>query len=185
MISVVYIPRTGSKFISNQIAEEAGYEWLGEVMNPRTFPDASVRKYMRKKLIECPDVVIKLGVWQSDHEGLRSILSLSEKVYFCVRADFDQQVQSFYAATAPNVDNYHADIEHADIVMNPEKYNVNAVWLEQQYRDSVKLLEGIDYQTIWYESFATPEGKYPRNFVWSEEPAKLSFDVKEFLQENQ
>ena len=185
MISVVYIPRTGSKFFSQQIAEEAGYEWLGEVLNPRTFPHANIRRDMRKRLIECPDVVIKLGVWQTELEGLRAMLSLSEKVYFCVRADFDQQVKSFYAATDPIVDNYHAQIEHADIPYNSVRYIQTAEWLEHQYRESVKLLDGIDHALIWYESFATPEGKYARNFVWSEEPPKLSFNVKEFLQENQ
>lgn len=185
MISVVYIPRTGSKFFSQQIAKEAGYEWLGEILNPRTFPHANIRRDMRKRLIECPDAVIKLGAWQEDHDGLRAILSLSEKVYFCARADFDQQTKSFYAATDPAVDNYHAQIEHADLNLDSQRYRQSAGWLEYQYRESVKLLNGIDHELIWYESFATPEGKYSRNFVWSEEPAKLSFDVKEFLQENQ
>ena len=185
MISVVYIPRTGSRFISKQIAEEAGYEWWGEVLNPRSFPEARIRKDIRKKLMTQPDKVIKLGAWQSDTDGLRAILSLSEKVYFCASADFDQQVKSFYAATAPNVNNYHADIEQADISYDSVRYKESAEWLEQQYRESVKLLDGTDSEIIWYESFATPEGKYPRNFVWNEEPPKLSFNVKKFLQGNQ
>ena len=182
MISVVYIPRTGSRFFSKQIADQKGYSWWGEVLNPRTIPRAGERRDIREQLTESPDAVIKLGVWQADRDYLRSLLKLSEKVYFCIRADFDQQVQSFYAATAPNVDNYHADIEQADISFDPVRFSDCAEWLEGQYRDSVELLTDIDSEIIRYESFATSERKYARNFNWSQEPPKLSLNVEEICQ---
>lgn len=185
MISVVYIPRTGSKFFSQQIAKQTGYEWLGEVLNPRTYPDEQNRNSTIESLNNSPDVVIKLGVWQSKMAHLQFILSLSEKVYFCVRSDFNQQLKSFYAATAPNVNNYHANIKHAEIVFDYDRYKKHAEWLKKQYNDTVKLLNDFEVETVFYESFATKQGKYHRNFTWTADPPSIEFDINKICQQNQ
>lgn len=181
MISVVYIPRTGSRFFSQQVAKQTGYEWLGEVLNPRTYTDDCSRNIMLTKLSIHSQAVIKMGVWQCDIDFFKSLLNKSEKIYFCARTEFNHQVKSYYAATAQNVNNYHADIEHADITYDPERFMKCAKWLESQYTHTAQILKGFKVETVLYDSFATKQGKYARNFTWNTQPPQINFDVNKII----
>lgn len=183
MICVVFVPRSGSRFFSQQIAKQTGYDCLGEVLNPRTYPDADFRKNMLAELSTHSQTVIKLGFWQSSIDHLKSLLYKSEKIYFCARSDFNQQVKSFYAATSTNVDNFHADIEHADITYDPERFNSCAKWLESQYIHTAQILKDFKVETVMYESFATKQGKYARNFTWNQQSPQINFDVNKIVNE--
>jgi hypothetical protein len=181
MISVVYVPRSGSRFFSRKIADQSGYEWLGEVLNPRTYPCSDIRSSILKDLNNGREAVIKLGVWQADVSTLRSFLNKSHKIYLCYRANFDQQVRSMYAATAQNVNNYHADIDQTHITFDSKRYSECANWMMTQYTETVKMLKDLKVELILYESFATVEGKYCRNFIWNQEPPHIDFEVNKIV----
>lgn len=183
MICVIYTPRSGSKYFSTSIAEQYGYENLGEVFNTRTYPDHSSRSKLIKTLKKDSNKVFKLGVWQiADIDQARRILNECEQIYVCRRRNFDDQLKSFYAATAPNVDNYHGEV-NAHINYDHQRYVSLLYWLQKQYTETVKLLEGYNYQITDYETFAEERMRYKRCFTWEKELPKTNIDSSIYFME--
>lgn len=184
MYLIIYIPRTGSRYFSTQLAEKHNYKNLGEIFSPRTYPNLSDRQLNQQIVDTTNDIVIKVGLWQIELDCISSLIEKSEKTYVCWRKNFNDQVKSLYAAMYPSVDNFSAEILHADIKYDQSIYLRRSIWLKTQYRRLASFLETVKSEKIElvdYESFATAEKRYKRNFIWDTEPPLINFSTEYIL----
>ena len=184
MICILFAPRAGSKYYCRHLAQENNKLFLGEVFNSRTYPNNEQRIALQNSLRESPDVVFKVGPWQADHNTILDLCNRSEKIYVCWRRDINEQTKSLYAATRENVNNYHANIKEAHITYVKHDYEEARDWLLSQYQALSELIAEADNSKLClveYESFATQELRYKRNFIWDTEPQLISVDVEKIL----
>ena len=183
MITVLYLPRCGSRFFSEKIAEKNGYQCLGEVFNTRTYDDKIQQNVLIQSLEHNPNVVFKIGAWDAPKEKIQSYIHNSDYAYVCLRLNFNDQLKSLYAATAQNVDNFHSSITNISIEYDQHRYEELADWLITQYQNTVQIAKSTKIKVIAYESFATKEAKYARNFTWDQQPPQIKFNINKSVNE--
>ena len=170
---VVYVPRSGSRYYASKIAEDIGYEFLGEVFNTRTYPDPIehnkvIYRAINDKNIVCKVDLIMLRRWYPDLEQM--FFNNADHIDVIYRKDFNAQVHSLF--TAMSLDNFHNQFtETKEMKFNPDTFQMAVDYINkcnELTADFLKQNSDRDITLVNTESFATPELKYNRNIQWDQ-----------------
>lgn len=174
---VLYVPRCASKFYSEQLAKEKGYENLGEIFNPRTYPITKQRQDVVTRACTDENIVCKVSlIMARSSDMLKKLVNNAKIIHVLYRRDINAQVRSFYAAL--EINNYHAQFDQERKVhYNKTKFNQATNYIIDRYKENaVFAAQQKNVNLIDAERFMTPDQKYNRPFVWDTEPPAINFN---------
>jgi len=137
MISVVFVPRSFSKFYADMLSKKHNLTNLGEVFTPRTYPDLAERIKVIERSCNQKDVLCKINLqwlrkYHPDYEG--KVFENSDRIEVIYRKDFDSQVKSLY--TAIMTDSFHTEFSDTKYL----EFNSEVFWYSVNYLETFNKL---------------------------------------------
>lgn len=137
MISVVFVPRSFSKFYGNFLSEKYSLKNLGEVFTPRTYPNIDRRLEVIERACNQKDVLCNINLqwlrkFHPEHED--KVFDNSDMIEVIYRKDFDSQVKSLY--TAIMTDSFHTEFSETKYL----EFNSEVFWYSVNYLETFNKL---------------------------------------------